>query len=84
MQGPFVLPVIAVFIAFAMLLEFRLRSPPHPSIFCVEVASGHMMIEKVRAASRVSSCPCSISLIKFIAGESSSSESDILFIPEGV
>jgi hypothetical protein len=45
MQGPLVLPVIAVFIPFAMLFELRLRSPAHPSIFCVEVASGQMMME---------------------------------------
>jgi hypothetical protein len=45
MQGPLVFPVIAVFIAFAMLFELRLRSPPQPSIFCVEFASGQMTIE---------------------------------------
>ena len=53
MHGPLPVPVIAVFIAFVIALTLRLRSPPHPSMGCGEVASGHTTIEKVAASCKI-------------------------------
>ena len=45
MLGPLPEPVTAAFIAFVIAFTFRLRSPPQPSMVCVEVASGQTTME---------------------------------------